>query len=348
VEKCVLSEQRSVASLIAHLSEISKRKGHLELGYKDLFDYCVRRLGLGEGSVYLRLQVAGVARRFPQVLSLLAQNRISLSVAGLLAPHLKDETVERLLSDCERKSRREVEEYLVALKPRPVLEPAIRKKPEPRSSLEAPAAEASLPSLVPSPRSPEKSSSLIQPAEPDVYNFRFSARKDFKEKLLRVAEVLGIEAPEKNLAKILERALDLTLERKDPQKKLERRLVRENAPASRPPRPDEVGGSDRGASAPAKSRYIPLEVRGRVLEQAGYQCEFSGPDGVRCTSRTGLKIEHERPFAIFQSHDEHFLRAYCPRHNRFSAERTYGVDFIRQKIDEKKRERASAASEPCA
>ena len=209
----------------------------------------------------------------------------------MLAPHLKDETVERLLSDCERKSRREVEEYLVALKPRPALEPAIRKKPEPRSSLEAPAPEASLPSRLPSPRSPEKSSSLIQPAEPEarrlfgsLYNFRFSASKDFKEKLFRVAEVLGIEAPEKNLAKILERALDLTLERKDPQKKLERRLVRENAPAKRPPRPDEVGGSNHGASAPAKSRYIPLEVRGRVLEQAGYQCEFSGPDGVRCSS----------------------------------------------------------------
>src|SRR5437867_13421152 len=76
-EKCVLSEQRSVASLISHLSELSKRKGHLELGYKDLFDYCVRRLGLSEGSVYLRLQVAGVGRRVPQVLSLFAQNRIT-------------------------------------------------------------------------------------------------------------------------------------------------------------------------------------------------------------------------------------------------------------------------------
>ena len=112
--------------------------------------------------------------------------------------------------------------------------------------------------------------------------------------------------------------------------------------------PGQIRGSDRGASALAKSRYIPLEVRGRVLQQAGYQCEFSRPDGVRCSSRTGLEIEHERPFAIFRSHDEHFLRAFCPMHNRFSAERTYGVDFIRQKIDEKKRERASVASEPCA
>ena len=172
----------------------------------------------------------------------------------------------------------------MALKPRPVLEPGIRKRPEPRSSLDAPAGDTSLPSRLPSPRSPEKSSSLIQPAQVEVYNFRFSASKDFKENLFRVAEVLGIEAPEKNLAKILERALDLTLERKDPQKKLERRLVRENARASRSPRPDEVKGHNRGASVPAKSRYIPLEVRERVLEQAGYQCEFSGPDGVRCSS----------------------------------------------------------------
>ena len=80
-------------------------------------------------------------------------------------------------------------------------------------------------------------------------------------------------------------------------------------------------------SAPAKSRYVP----GR----ASYQCEFSGPDGTRCTGRTGLQIEHERPFAIFHSHDERFLRAFCPRHNRFSAERAFGAEFIRQKIAER-------------
>src|SRR2546426_3722429 len=101
---------------------------------KDLFDYCVRRLKLSEGSVYLRLQVAGVARRFPEVLSRLAENRISLTVAGMLAPHLREDNFERLLSDCEGKSRREAEEYLVTLKPRPLLEPGIRKKPEIQSS----------------------------------------------------------------------------------------------------------------------------------------------------------------------------------------------------------------------
>src|SRR5262245_53530270 len=252
-QKCVLSEQRNVATCIAHLSEISRRKEHLRRGYTSLFDYCVQRLKLSEGSVFLRVQVANVARRFPGVLSALAQNRISLSVAGALAPHLSEENAERLLSDCAGKTYREVQEYLVALKPRPVVEPGIRRKQgtlpagDPRAV--TPSAEASLP-LPPAPpgrsgpESPEKPSSLIQPAEIDVYNFRFSANKAFKEKLTRVAEVLGIKNPHRNLAEVIERALDLTLEKKDPQKKLERRRGRErkraeagSAEARRSPNP---------------------------------------------------------------------------------------------------------------
>src|SRR5262249_26320922 len=97
-QKCVLSEQRSVACVMAHLAEVSRRGAHLRLGCPSLFDYGVRRLGLSEGSVYLRIQVANVARRFPAILSALAQNRISLSVAGALAPHLIDANAERLLS----------------------------------------------------------------------------------------------------------------------------------------------------------------------------------------------------------------------------------------------------------
>ena len=56
---------------------------------------------------------------------------------------------------------------------------------------------------------------------------------------------------------------------------------------------------------------------------------------MRCTSRTGLEIEHVKPFAIFRDHDERFLEALCPRHNRYRAERVYGAEFIRRKIEER-------------
>ncbi len=37
-KKLVLRERRYTAALIAHLAEISRRKGYLKLGYKSLFD----------------------------------------------------------------------------------------------------------------------------------------------------------------------------------------------------------------------------------------------------------------------------------------------------------------------
>src|SRR5262245_37168180 len=166
-QKCVLSEQKNVACCIAHLSEISRRKDHLRRGYTSLFDYCVQRLKLSEGSVFLRVQVANVARRFPGVLSALAQNQISLSVAGALAPHLSEDNAERLLSDCGGKTCREVQEYLVAFKPRPLFESGIRRKPgkgtketeRESEALGSAPREASLPLPSPgrpSPTSPEK------------------------------------------------------------------------------------------------------------------------------------------------------------------------------------------------
>jgi hypothetical protein len=119
-----LAENCHVAQVIAHLAEISRRKADLERGYPNLFEYCVGRLGLSEGSVWLRIQVANVARRFPQVLAALAEGRIRLSVAGRLAPHLTEENVEKVLDDCAGMTKRAVEEYVVGLKPKPVFEPS--------------------------------------------------------------------------------------------------------------------------------------------------------------------------------------------------------------------------------
>ena len=191
-------------------SEISRVKRHSSTAVGECWgngrsEYCVRRLNLSEGSVALRIQVANVARRFPQVLASLAEGRISLSVAGRLAPHLVEENVERLLEDCAGMSKRAVEEYLVSLSPKPTFEPSIRKRPSSATKVErnsreeersgtAPPLEETSPLPSPAPRG------LLEPARPELYNFRFAAGKTFKEKLVRLAEVLGVESPEKNMA----------------------------------------------------------------------------------------------------------------------------------------------------
>jgi hypothetical protein len=336
---------------------MSKRKAELECGYKNIFDYCVKRLKLSEGSVALRLQVANVSRRFPQLLVALAENRISLTVAGHLAPHLREDNVDKLLSDCAGMTKRAVEEYLVALRPKPVFNPSIRKRPSSRKESdkvpaegqqetmragEQPKPPSPAPSVeeTPSQRPQSSSSNLLEPADLDTYNFRFSADRNFKAKFERLAEVLGVENPLKNMAEVFERAMDISLDKKDPKRKRERRLKRECKRSDhKKTRLDEI--SAHLESEGANSRYIPSEVRERVLDRADHQCEFRGRDGTRCSSRTGLEIEHKRPFAIYRSHEERHLRALCRRHNMFQAERVYGAEFIRAKIDEKKRQKVS-------
>ena len=66
IERLVRAEKRNVALVIAHIAEMSRRKGYLERGYKSLFDYCVRRLQLSEGSVARRIQVPMCRDVFPR------------------------------------------------------------------------------------------------------------------------------------------------------------------------------------------------------------------------------------------------------------------------------------------
>jgi len=349
VADLVRVENNNVALVIAHLAEISRRKVDLERGYRGLFDYGVQRLGLSEGSVALRIQVANVARRFPQILAALAAGRISLTVAGRLARHLREDNVETLLADCAGMTKREVEAYLVRFDPQPIFGPSIRKRPDAREGT-APQSPPQSPLLEPLPLPPTPAG-VLTPATPEMYNLRFGAGKEFKLQLERLAEVLGIENPAKNMAEVLKRALEIALEVKDPQRRLERRLERErqrektaveSQSAAVESRPDEVVVSE-----PATSRHVPVAARDRVLERAGHQCQFTGPDGTRCTARTGLQIEHERPFAMYHSHDERFLSVLCRRHNQLRAEQVYGAEHIQARIEAGRLERTRTSRERC-
>jgi hypothetical protein len=97
------------------------------------------------------------------------------------------------------------------------------------------------------------------------------------------------------MAEVLEKALDIALDKKDPKRKLERRRQR----AQTKSRSNEIPKNEHSAT----SRYIASAIVERVFERGEYQCEHRGPDGTRCPARHGLQIEHVRPFGIYKSHD---------------------------------------------
>ena len=303
-------EHRQVARLIAHLAAISSRKLHLELGYRSLFEYCVRRLGLSEGCTALRIQVCRVCRRHPMILDALAGQRISLTIAGKLAPHLTDDNRERLIADCTGMTKRAVEEYLVHLAARPTVSPGARRRPAPT----------------------RHNAGSAEPCQPDLYNVRFVADKVFMDKLDRAAEVSGMGDALHNMGKVIERALDDYLEKNDPVKRQERRNKRAAAKVTVEEPAEPVAPKDSGGTV-ERSRTIPILQRDRLLIRAGHRCEYRSSDGVRCSERSRLTIDHIEPWGLGGTSEERNLRVLCFAHNRLQADRCFGKGFMDQKIE---------------
>ncbi len=293
------------ARLIAHLAEVSMRRLHLELGYRSLFDYCTKPLGLSEGCTWLRIQVSRVCNRHPQILDALAGQQISLTVAGKLAPHLKTENCERLIADCTGMTRREVEEYLVHLAPKPTVSPGARQ-------------------VSPAP----KKSGSAEPCQPDIYNLRFAADQGFMDKLSRAAEVGGMGNACRNMARVFEVALDAYLQKNDPKKRQERREKRAALKEAEKVTAEPVASADA-----ARSRTIPTSLRDRLLIRAGHRCEYRSSDGLRCSERALLAIDHIEPWGLGGTSEERNLRVLCVAHNRLHADQCFGAGFIDQKIE---------------
>jgi len=88
-------------------------------------------------------------------------------------------------------------------------------------------------------------------------------------------------------------------------------------------------------------RHIPAAVRRAVRERDGDQCTFVSEDGRRCSARTRLEFDHIRPVVRGGEATADNLRLTCRVHNHFEAERSFGVEFMRNKRDAARASRAA-------
>ena len=98
-----------------------------------MFSYCTEVLHLSEAEAYLRIAVARASRQHPVLLAMLADGRLHLTGIAKLAPHLTRENRDRLLERATHNSKREIEELVAELAPRPDVPARVRKLPQPRA-----------------------------------------------------------------------------------------------------------------------------------------------------------------------------------------------------------------------
>jgi len=126
----LLKQSRRVESeLVAHIGEVDERRLYAREAASSMFTYATEVLHLSEHEAYLRINAARAARRYPMILTMLADGRLHLSGIAKLAAHLTDANCAEVLTRAAHRSKREIEELVAELAPKPDVPPTVRKLP---------------------------------------------------------------------------------------------------------------------------------------------------------------------------------------------------------------------------
>jgi hypothetical protein len=314
VTRLAAAESQSTAALISVLAEFDARRLYLGEGCSSMFTYCIQVLHLAEHAAYNRIEAARAARRFPIIVELLSVGRIHLSTVRLLAPHLNDANHLDVLNEASHKSKRDVEEIVARLQPRPDVGPSVRKLPtRPAPTAAHPIADSPTPSevvvapIVVKPATGKRTEALA----PGRYKVQLTVNQDTYDKLRRVQDLLRHQLPTGDPAVIFDRAISLLLET------LEKRKL---AATSRP-RVEQA--------AKSHTRHVPAAVRRKVWARDCGRCRFEGPAG-RCRETGFLEFHHVVPYSSGGDTTVDNLELRCAAHNRYEAEPDFGL-FVRER-----------------
>jgi hypothetical protein len=306
VATLVGSHRELTARLVAHLAEIEDRRLHLLQGFSSMFELCTKELGFSEGEAFRRILAARLARRFPIVYSLLASGSVTLSTLELLREWLTEQNHRELFAVVGKKSKREVQMLLAMRFPLPEAPSRIRRLAN------------------------------IEPLSGDWFKVEFTASDALRRKLELCRDLMSHANPSRDLAVVVERAVDLLLTELEGRRlgKLKRPLTAEPDGTER--KSESIGkakGSERDPCSMTDPRMRATSVvanatRRAVFERDGLRCTFVAENGHRCEARAFLELDHIDPKALGGANGADNLRVRCRAHNQLWAEQAFGREQI--------------------
>jgi hypothetical protein len=253
-------------------------------------------------------------RRFAVILERLADGSVHLTAVSLLAPHLTVANHRELLDTARHKTKREVEQLIAGINPRPDVATTVRKLPAPR-----PATTPEPITIQPPQTSDDVSAQAtpgrafgrpeIKPLAPERFKVQFTVGRETYDKLRQAQDLLRHRIPNGDPAAIFDRALTLLIA------ELSKAKI---AAADRPQAPRGVRNG---------SRHIPAAVRREVWRRDGGRCAFRGERGP-CTETGFLEFHHVVPFAKGGATTTANLELRCRAHNVYEAEQHFGREML--------------------
>ncbi len=315
----VEDSRRVEAELVAHIGEVDDRRLYAREASPSMYAYGTEVLHLSEAEAYLRIAAARAARQHPLILDMLGDGRLHLSGIGKLAPHLTTVNAADVLARAAYRSKRQIEELVAEIAPRPDAPTSVRKLPTRTAPAlredRAQEAGGRLPDLQLRPDgvgSTDTSSFVnqVEPLAPDRYKIQFTASSELRDKLERLQKLLGARGPSGDLASVIEHLVTEKLER----------LERSRFALTKAPR-----RALQHAGVAAAARYVPAAVRRAVYARDGGRCRYTDEKGRRCSERHRLEYHHRHPYGLGGDHSLANVCLMCRAHNQYLGERDYGT-----------------------
>src|SRR5437870_2738512 len=119
-------ENGELAEFVIELAELDREKQYLDMGYRSLWEFCKRELGLSERAIYYRIAAARELQRNPQLAEQIRDRHLCITTLAMLTKVMTEENSEMLIAEAVGKSKREVEQIVARLDPKPVPADVVR------------------------------------------------------------------------------------------------------------------------------------------------------------------------------------------------------------------------------
>ena len=189
-------------------------------------------------------------------------------------------------------------------------------------------------------------------------------------------DLLAHQIPDRDLAKVHERAMETLVKALRKQRRAATERPRagaansagatdragecagataRNGPTDRASAASSAGATDSAdattcasqasVSRTGASRYVPAALKRAVWERDQARCCYVDARGCRCRETSGLEIHHEQAFAKGGRMTLNNLALRCRPHNDLAAQQDFGREFIVRKKGQRRR-RSSGRAEP--
>ena len=379
--KALNSQDRTTtAALLAHIGEMgARRRLFLSAAYPSMHAYCVGELRMSEDMAYKRIQAARAARKFPAIFSSVADGRLHLTAAVLLAPHLlapymTAAKADELITAAAHKTKTEIGLLLAAHFPVPDAPTTVRLVstngvndrvvPEPVLStlrrmgipMEPLVPEPVVPSVAPNtavsmePLTPRQVGAPIEQMVPGPVGEHARVQVD-RPKVTPLSpgrfevRVTLSQVAHDNL-RYAQSMLGHAVPSGDLAEVLESAL--DSFVQELEKKKFAKCARTRTRRGMTNGRYVAADVRRTVSQRDGGQCTFVSDKGKRCEGRVRLELDHIEPVPRGGETTATNLRLRCRAHNQHAADRVFGAGFMDRKRQEARARKTRAQAEAAA